>query len=266
MTLHTKALNRWLLVQACTWCPVLLGLGWWLSIAGRSMAQYWVWAGLVLVSHLTLLRVLGAGSKLADKVTLARGALFLACAGLAWGADGITPLLWSGICLAVAADLLDGWCARRFGGSEAGAMLDMETDQATTLGLALLLLAGAGVGAWVLLLPAFRYGYVLLMRSFGITPDDPKPCDGDNRRARLICALMMILLLAGLCPWVPHPWPAVAAAISIGLLTWSYSGDVRFLLRRRRVLRAVAAEGGLLGSAGQAEPHGSGAGSRRQLP
>ena len=113
-------------------------------------------------------------------------------------------------------------------------MLDMETDQTTTLSLAFLLHMN-GVGPWVYPLPGFPYVYTLLLRGLGIRAADPKPCDGDNRRAKVICALMMILLLAGCAPFVTPVVANILAAVSVLLLTYSYSSDVRFLLMRRRL-------------------------------
>lgn len=234
--IHSTALDRWLLAQALFWTVVIPTVAWWIEASGVHTMQFVVWGSSMLFGHLILVRVLAAGGTVADWVTILRGALLLSCCGLAWTSEGLTWILWVGLGIALLGDLLDGWCARRFGGSDAGAMLDMETDQASTLCLAFLLHA-AGVGPWVYLLPGFRYGYILLMRLLRVSAADPKPCDGDNRRARLICAVMMLLLFVAVTPGVNTVVANSCAGIPVVLLAFSYGSDIRFLLRRRRVER-----------------------------
>ena len=128
---------------------------------------------------------------LADGVTLARFVGLLAICAAAVTTGRITWLIWIGMFAVVCSDLLDGWCARRFGVSEEGAILDMETDQFTTLGFALVAATFAGVGVWILLLPAFKYANILFLVFVRLPAHDPKPRDGDNRRGRIICALVL---------------------------------------------------------------------------
>ena len=234
MPINQTALDRWLLTQALVWAVLIPAVAVWVEIEGPARPQFFVFGGVMLVSHIVLVRVLGAGRTVADGVTLVRGLALWICTFLAWSSGVISWGLWVGLCLAVLADLLDGWCARRFGASDAGAMLDMETDQATTLSLAFLLHMN-GVGPWVYVLPGFRYAYLLLMRGLQIRAADPKPCDGDNRRAKVICALMMILLLAACAPFATPLLANIMAAVCVLLLAYSYSSDVRFLVVQRRV-------------------------------
>ena len=231
---HTSAIRRWLLVQAIAWIVLIPTVAAWVGSAGLRFGQFALWGIVALVSHVALLRVLGAGGTLADRVTLSRGALMLVCSGAAWGAGEIGWLIWSGLGVALLGDLADGWCARRYGATAAGAILDMETDQSATLCLAFLLHGVVGIGAWVYLLPGLRYGYILLLRSVGEHADDPKPCDGDNRRAKVICAVMMILLILAVSPVISPFGATLCAGISAGLLTCSYGSDVWFILRHRR--------------------------------
>ncbi len=237
MPIDEHALERWLLRQAVAWALIIPVLAWWMHAQGLEMTQFVALGGAACVGHVCLVRALGAGGTMADRVTLGRGVLLLACTGIAWHHEAVAWLPWIGIGLALLGDLLDGFCARRFGATEAGATLDMETDQSTTLLLAFLLLGCQGVGAWVLLLPGLRYAYILMLTRLGISNRDPKPCDGDNRRAKLICALMMVLLFTGLCPFANQAAAELCAGVSLLLLVFSYGSDVRFLLRRRRAER-----------------------------
>lgn len=230
---HTVALDRWLIVQAVAWIVVISAVLLWVEDAGLVTDQFALWGITALTSYVALVWVLGAGRSVADVVTLTRAALLLGCSGFAWVQGEIGWLVWTGLGIALLGDLVDGWCARRYGPTAAGAMLDMETDQLATLCLAFLLHGVVGVGAWVCLLPGFRYLYVLLLRGAGVSARDPKPCDGDNRRAKTICAAMMILLFLGLTPSISLSVSSLCAAISVAMLAYSYGSDVRFIFQRR---------------------------------
>ncbi len=115
----------------------------------------------------------------------------------------------------------------------------METDQFATLGLAMAAWLAAGVGAQVLLVPAFRYVWVLLQAALGRPVHDPKPRDGDNTAGRRLCALMMVLLLVALAPVTPAAAREAAAWLAVLVLTWSYGGDLRHVLRRRPPVTAT---------------------------
>ena len=236
-----SGLRRWLLVQALLWGPALIALPWTISAvssrggAAEGLPASWlfaVWGGAAGTSYVVLWFVLGAGRRVADFVTLLRFVGLLAVTFFIWRAGGPTWGLWAACVAVVCADLLDGYFARRFGGSDSGAVLDMETDQLTTLALAILLHAVCGVGAWVLLLPGFRYLYILFLLPMGMPVHDPKPRDGDNRRAKYICAAMMVLMLIALMPTVADATRSAVCGVAVLLLAWSYVSDVVFLVRR----------------------------------
>ena len=228
MDAHT--LKVWQRGQALLWLPAFAAISLWPRPAWLPLA-----AAAVLVPSYLLLFAWISSRRPADWVTLARALLLcgvLAQAGLT-GALGLTAWLLAGA--ALAADLLDGVVARRWGGSAAGAVLDMEADQAATLGLAVLAVVPCGVGPWVLALPALRYGFVLLGWLLALPAHDPKPKDGDNRRARRICACTMLLLWLALVPAAAPGLRAACGGLALGLLLYSYADDLLFLLRRREV-------------------------------
>ena len=190
----------------------------------------------VLLSFALLVGLLHAGRRIADLATIARLlglALLVATAGPA-----ATLGWWCGAVAVVCADLLDGALARRFGGSDAGAVLDMEADQLVVFGLAATLVQQGG-GAHVLVLPAMRWTFVLASWWLGIPAHEPKPVDGDNRRGRLVCAAVLVALLLALAPGVPRMAGDVATAVAVLLLGWSFSGDARHLLARRSPRRVA---------------------------
>jgi phosphatidylglycerophosphate synthase len=233
------ALNRWLVTQAASWTPLLV-LAAWLGWAGRFEPwMLWPVQLLMLASYLWLWRCLGSGAKVADIVTLLRFLGLLGVGAAVALAAQITWPIWVGMLVVVLGDLLDGWCARRFGGSESGVILDMETDQFTTLGLTILLAACTQAGLWLLLLPGFKYAYVLGMLAIGARAHDPKPRDGDNRRGRLICALVMTLLLACALPVMPDLVRKLCSLAAVVVLAYSFSSDAIFLWRHRPGARSA---------------------------
>ena len=232
-------LNRWLVWQAAAGSVVLAWLGWHLA---RGEFAWWIPAvlgGLIVPSYLALWSVLGAGRFVADFATLFRMLGLLAILLAVGSGTGIGWGLWGAMVLLVVSDLLDGWCARRFGGSAAGAILDMETDQFVVLGLAVLAAGIAEAGVWTLLLPSFKYAYVLGLRAAGIPAHDPKPRAGDNRRGRIVCATVMVLLLASLCPWFTAPAAMACSAAAVLALAFSFTSDAVYLWRQRGGVRGA---------------------------
>ena len=226
----TAALQVWLRAQALLWLPGIVACGW-LGAAGRPGGWTEAWILAMASSVATLAWILRAPRRAADLVTRGR------FAGLLWvvgsGAAGVDTVVWLGAVAVVSLDLVDGAVARRWGGSPEGAILDMETDQLTVLGLSSLIVGGGG-GVHVLALPALRYVFVLAMWCVGAPAHDPKPVNGDNRRGRLVCALVMVALLAALWPASGPGLRDAVTAFAVLLLGWSFSGDARFLIAHRR--------------------------------
>jgi phosphatidylglycerophosphate synthase len=223
------ALSTWLRLQSLLWLPCCV----WLAIGqerANSPTPGWLAVGIGL-SFATLLPVLRAPRTAADLVTIARLLGLVVLLGAmpstsAW-------LWWAGAVAVVLADLLDGAVARRFGGSEAGASLDMEADQFVVFGLAAAIVLGGG-GVHALLLPSMRWAFVLAAVWLRVPAHEPKPVDGDNRRGRRVCAAVLTALLLALLPGLSPVVADVATAIAVLLLAWSFSGDARHLLAHRR--------------------------------
>ena len=228
------ALNRWLLAQSVVWGWLLFVFGYRIASGAFGRGDLWTTAACASVSFVWLWRVLGVRGRAADIATAARFVGLIAWLGAVAWHEAIGWGLWCAATLVVVADLVDGWLARRYGGSPAGAHLDMETDQLTTLALALLAAAYAGAGLWTLLLPGYKYGYVVVLRAVGLPAHDPKPRAGDNRRGRRICALVMTLLLAALLPEAPTPVVRASTLLAVLALGFSFASDALFLLRSRR--------------------------------
>lgn len=225
--MRVAALQVWLRVQAVVW----LGAAALPVFAATDPRWGAAWAVGMGVSFAILVALLGAGRRAADVVTILRFGMLLAV--LSFGAAGWDAWTWTAAVVVVVLDLVDGAIARRFGGSAEGAILDMEADQFTVLGLAGLVVAHGG-GAHVLVLPAMRYVFVLAMWWAGAPAHDPKPVNGDNRRGRRICAAVMVALLFALLPGLPALPRDLATLAAVLLLGWSFTGDAKFLLAHRR--------------------------------
>lgn len=228
--MQVDGLRTWARVQAAAWLPALGLLGWRPEFLTPTA---WV-AGLQVAiggSFVALLVVLRAWRTAADGLTVLRVAGLVVLLGL-HATDPGWPT-WAGLLSCVLLDLVDGVAARRFGGSPAGAVLDMEADQLTVVSLSGLVVLGGG-GVHVLVLPALRYTFVLVAEWWQIPANEPRPVNGDNRRGRTICAMIMVALLAALCPLVPRSIGDAATAVAVVLLLWSFVADARFLLAHRR--------------------------------
>ncbi len=236
-----RARQRWCQVQAAIWLPCLAVVGWIVVSSPAATDRIpntsaWSWTALALLiySYFTLWKQLRTGRQAADWVTLARFLALLALSALVLSTGRFDVAAWSLAFVVVVSDLFDGWVARRFGASEEGAILDMETDQFTTLVLSIFAACLTGAGAWTLLLPAFKYVFVFAMSAKGLKSTDTKPCEGNNNRGRIICALVQSLLLASLFPAFGELVRGIASGLAVLLLAYSFSSDAGFLLRHSR--------------------------------
>lgn len=247
--LQQRARQRWCLLQAAVWLPLLCLLAWRLGLApdepnsgpnSLPLDGLWKWIPFVLLcfSFTTLWLHLGAGRHLADWVTLARFLGLLAFSFVVLTSGRVDWITWTVALFVVLADLLDGFVARKYGGSEAGAVLDMETDQFTTLVLSAAAYTLTSAGVWALALPAFKYVFVLAMTALGLKSTETKPCEGDNRRGRLICAIVLSLLLASIFPPFPPVMRMLSSGLAVLLLVYSFSSDAAFLWRHARSVSA----------------------------
>ncbi len=168
-------------------------------------------------------------------MTAARAAAAAALLG-AWGewAFGVPDAAlarWMLVAIgavALAADGLDGWLARRRGlVSDFGARFDMETDALLVLALALLVHASGQAGAFVLLSGALRYGYV----AAGKWLPALRATLPASLRRKLVCIVQTALLLAALAPPVPPEAGQVLAGAGLMLLIYSFAADVRWCFR-----------------------------------
>lgn len=170
----------------------------------------------------------------ADRITLARGVgILLLYAGALLHTNGF--LLLALAALLAATDLVDGWIARRAGATEFGAVLDMEMDQFMVLTLSLMAMYLAGLPGWMILFPGLRYLNLVALRVCQLPRLDPKPKEGDNRRARLICAIVIVVLLSNLVPLDVGLPRLLLNALALALLVWSFADDFIYIFSRSRL-------------------------------
>ena len=183
--------------------------------------------GSTLVTGLAV-RLLRAGSfGIANRVTLARGALVALLFGLvAEDAVPLTVIVTATVVLVL--DGVDGWLARRFDVvSSFGARLDMETDAVLLVVLTVLVWQYGKAGPWILLAGAMRYAFVA---AGAVMPFLTRPLP-PRRRRQAIFVTQAIVLLVCLLPFVVQPLSGVLAFAGLALLTGSFAADVAYLTR-----------------------------------
>ena len=178
-------------------------------------------------------RAAAAGS--ANRVTLARATLIggvtaLVADELAGEPGGQVRIVVLVVLASVALvlDLVDGFVARRTGTVSAlGARFDMELD--ALLILVLSVLVSRSLGWWVLALGLMRYLFVL---AGVLWPrlNEPLP---PSRARKVVAAVQGVVLVFAAAPFVPRPVAALAVAVALVTLVWSFGRDLHWLLRRQ---------------------------------
>jgi phosphatidylglycerophosphate synthase len=168
----------------------------------------------------------------ANLVTGARAGVMALLAGVAMapGAPGSTWLLVMVASVGAAADLLDGWLARRSGlASRFGARFDMEIDALLVLVLSVLVWRAVPVGAWVLASGLMRYAFLSAGWLLPWMAADLPP----SRRRQTVCVAQIVGLILALSPLVSPLAARGISVVGLALLAWSFAIDVRCLWGRR---------------------------------
>ena len=169
----------------------------------------------------------------ANVVTTIR-AMLVALVAVLIGRPATPEMLWLVIGLTAVMgvlDGLDGWLARRTGmTSEFGARFDMETDAALILVLSILVWQHEKAGAWVLFCGLMRYAFVA---AGWLLPWLARPLQS-TRRGKTVAVGQLVGLSVALAPIVPVPLSAVAAALTLTALAWSFAIDIARLSRQYR--------------------------------
>ena len=167
----------------------------------------------------------------ANGVTMIRAMLVALVAGLI-GHPATPDILWWVIGLTAimaALDGLDGWLARRTRmASGFGARFDMETDAALILVLSILVWQHEKAGAWVLLCGLMRYGFIA---AGWLLPWLAQPLQ-PTLRGKTVAVGQVLGLSVALAPIVPAPLSAIAAALALTALGWSFAIDIMRLSRQ----------------------------------
>ena len=169
----------------------------------------------------------------ANVVTTIR-AMLVALVAVLIGRPATPEMLWWVIGLTAvmsALDGLDGWLARRTGmAREFGARFDIETDAACILVLSILVWQHEKAGAWVLLCGLMRYAFVA---AGWLLPWLARPLQS-TRRGKTVAVGQLVGLSVALAPIVPLALSAVAAALTLTALAWSFAIDIMRLSRQYR--------------------------------
>jgi CDP-diacylglycerol--glycerol-3-phosphate 3-phosphatidyltransferase len=238
-------------------CLAFLALGAFALSAQWPVGAVLRWAllagAVMLYMQLVLLRNLHANRRPGDsallpnlgwgnRLTLLRGTLLAALVGFAGGPAPIGWLAWApGVIysLAVAADALDGFVARRTNhATRLGEILDMSLDGLGVLGAALLIVLYGRAPGWFILVGLARYLFLAgaWLRQQYSRPVHPLP---PSTRRRMYASIQMVFLAVMLFPLFPPPLTAVAAAVFAIFFLASFTWD--WLLVSGVVPRAPAA-------------------------
>jgi phosphatidylglycerophosphate synthase len=197
-----------IMIVACA-CAAVLGTPWAVGAAGtlsfavllvQSRSAWATQARTIWPNAVTLLR-------LAIVVTM--GSFAHSAPGLAWAAA---------VGAIFALDYVDGWVARRTGGTTAfGAHFDMETDALVVLVVDLELWLRGQLGPWILTTGLLRYAYVVCV---ALVPprggEMPRSTLGRNAFGTLVTGLTVALA-------APGPVGTAGAVIGTAAVTFSFA-------------------------------------------
>ena len=128
--------------------------------------------------------------------------------------------------VALILDAVDGQVARRTGTeSPLGARFDMEVD--AFLILVLSVYVAMSLGAWVLLIGAMRYAFVVAAR---VLPwlHGPLPPSTARKAVAALQGIVLLVVGTGIIPRLPA---YTAVLVALALLVWSFARDIRWLWR-----------------------------------
>ncbi|GAA2079673.1 CDP-alcohol phosphatidyltransferase family protein [Actinomadura alba] len=171
----------------------------------------------------------------ADHVTLTRATLTGCVTALVVDtvrAPAPIGLLVTITAVALILDAVDGQVARRTGTvSSLGARFDMEVD--AFLILVLSVFVATSLGAWVLVIGAMRYAFVVASRPLPWLKAPLPP----RMTRKTVAALQGIILMVVAADVLPRPVGAVATGLALAVLVWSFGRDIMWLYRHRDATR-----------------------------
>jgi phosphatidylglycerophosphate synthase len=188
--------------------------------------------GLIMWTLLTrgLRRVGLRGLGPANWVTLTRATLVGCVAALTADsfsqATPVTVLVFIAT-MALVLDAVDGLVARRTGTSSVlGARFDMEVD--AFLILVLSVYVARSMGAWVLVIGAMRYAYLVATWAWEWMRGSPPP----RYWNKVVAAIQGVVLAVVSADILPEPLEVAAVAVALVLLVESFGRDVLWLRSR----------------------------------
>jgi phosphatidylglycerophosphate synthase len=179
----------------------------------------------------------------ADTVTLVR--LTLAGGVAALVADALIgnparPVLVGLAATALILDAVDGQVARRTRTTSTfGARFDMEVD--SVLVLILSIFVASSLGWWVATIGIARYGFLAASWAMPWLRASLPP----RMSRKAVAALQGIVLVVAATDLLPVPQSQICVVLALGLLTWSFGSDVKWLSSNRHFAYRARQEPGL---------------------
>ena len=131
-------------------------------------------------------------------------------------------------------DLLDGYLARKSGGTEQGALIDEESDALFAFLLSAMLYTSAGFGSWVLFFGALRYLFVLIFALTGTAEETVPEMIPFHRYSRFACAVGVTSLVSAYFTILPFQLRRWFLLLGLGMLLISFLWELRIHLKRGR--------------------------------
>lgn len=168
---------------------------------------------------------------LCNAITLTRGAGICAIAGQCLAPPADPNWSFAAVALGLLVlDGLDGWAARRARlESPLGARIDVETDVAFALTLAMLAVVLGQVGLWFVALGLLRPAFLILLH---LWPRLNQPLPDALWRKRL-AAIQMGTQVALVSPLLSPALASLVAALLLGVMVISFARDLLWLARKR---------------------------------
>ena len=200
--------------------------------AGSLLSSTLFCAGVILVAFGMHRSYAHEAFGVCNLITMTRLALVSSLAALLAATPPVgSEIMWFAFAtalLSLALDGCDGWAARRAHlVSDFGARFDMEVDSVFALLLSVIAYTTGQAGPWVIALGLPRYAFLLAGM---IRPELSRPLpEAFSRKA--VCVVQIGVLIAFLVPIIPDGLTTFAALVAAIALFWSFSRDIRQLIR-----------------------------------
>ena len=197
-------------------------------LQAESLPWYLISLSFLLISYIIFPITIKEHLTLADYITLFRFTLVIGMSYLIVVKNETNLLIQLIIILAILLDGVDGFCARRFGSSTSGALLDMEADSIITLVLCLISVHIFKLPLWICMIGLWRSVYVLLCK-FNLVQSRIHP--KSSLFGKSICVITLSVLIFNLSPNFSLESKIIPSLIALVLISISFLRGIQLVPR-----------------------------------